>query len=160
MAASRANPFSVKQHYSYTASGLAVCLGVHKNTVRHWQRKGLAAIDGCRPLMFHGAAVRDFLLKQRAARKQPCSPSELLCLRCRKPQKPAEMVVEFLEMRPGSGNLRAACKVCGARMHRRIREADLGRLMPGCVVQHRHRDHSLMEHAPSSLNCDSSQDDR
>ena len=50
----RVNPNLVKRNRSYTASELAARLGVHKNTVRHWQRDGLAAIDGGRPTLFHG----------------------------------------------------------------------------------------------------------
>ena len=44
MAARRANPNTVKLHYSYSVGELAVLLSVHKNTVRNWQRDGLAAL--------------------------------------------------------------------------------------------------------------------
>lgn len=54
----RVNPNLVKIHRSYTARELADCLGVHKNTVRHWQRKGLTPIDARRPYLFKGAVVR------------------------------------------------------------------------------------------------------
>ena len=40
MAARRANPNTVKLHYSYSVGELAVLLSVHKNTVRNWQRDG------------------------------------------------------------------------------------------------------------------------
>ena len=59
MAARRANPNTVKLHYSYSVGELAVLLSVHKNTVRNWQRDGLAALDG-RPVLIHGAAARAF----------------------------------------------------------------------------------------------------
>ena len=36
MAARRVNPHAVKLHRSYSVPELAACLGVHKNTVRHW----------------------------------------------------------------------------------------------------------------------------
>ena len=41
MSARRANPNAIKLHYSYTVGELAAVLGVHKNTVRNWQREGL-----------------------------------------------------------------------------------------------------------------------
>ena len=45
MAARRANPNTVKLHYSYSVGELAALLSVHKNTVRNWQRDGLAALE-------------------------------------------------------------------------------------------------------------------
>jgi hypothetical protein len=61
MSGRRINPNRVKIHRNYTARGLADSLGVHKNTIRHWQRNGLVPIDNQRPYLFHGAAVRAFL---------------------------------------------------------------------------------------------------
>ena len=65
MAARRVNPRAVKLHRSYSVPELAACFGVHKNTVRHWQRDGLKPIDGGRPLLFQGAVVRAFLSTRR-----------------------------------------------------------------------------------------------
>lgn len=41
MPARRVNPYRVKLHRLYDVRELAECLGVHKNTVRHWQDDGL-----------------------------------------------------------------------------------------------------------------------
>ncbi|WP_126176982.1 helix-turn-helix domain-containing protein [Tsuneonella rigui] len=154
MAGGRANPYKVKLHFSYTAGELATCLGVHKNTVRNWRREGLAPVDEARPILFQGAIVRAFLLKRNARRKQPCPPGTLYCLRCRQPSEPARDMVEYSPIKAASGNLRATCSHCGAVMHRRIREADITRLMPGCTVQHRRGHSSLIERADPSLKCD------
>lgn len=43
---------AVKLHYSYSSSELAACCGVHKNTVRNWQRDGLEPNDEARPVLF------------------------------------------------------------------------------------------------------------
>src|SRR5438034_764512 len=68
MSRRRANPNLVKIHRSYTVRELADRLGVHKNTVRHWQRHGLTPVDAQRPYLFKGAAVRAFLIGQSAMR--------------------------------------------------------------------------------------------
>jgi len=155
MPARRVNPNRVKSHFSYTASELAVCLGVHKNTVRNWQRKGLEALDGQRPVLFQGATVRAFLKSQRTSRKRPCAPGTMYCLSCRAPRRPALGMVDYQPMRTGSGNLRALCEVCETAMYRRIRFDDLERKMPGCEVQIAQGPSSLNGQASPSRNCDS-----
>lgn len=150
----RVNPCAVKMHRSYTASELAERLGVHKNTVRHWQAAGLAAVGSSRPLLFHGEVVRDFLRRRNASRKRPCSPGTFFCFRCRVPRPPALGMVDFAEMRPGTGNLKALCDTCGAIMHRRTRRTSLPAIMPGIAVQMREAPEHLCDRTSPSLNCD------
>ncbi|WP_394659257.1 helix-turn-helix domain-containing protein [uncultured Novosphingobium sp.] len=154
MPARRVNPNRVKLHRSYSVEELARCLGVHKNTVRHWQAKGLEPIDKGRPVLFHGAAVRGFLGNRNASRKQPCPPGTLYCFRSRSPRAPALGMVDFVPMRPGSGNLRALCECCETIMHRRVREAGIVKLMPGCTVQFTQGLPRLSGQTAPSLNCD------
>ena len=118
MPARRINPNLVKIHRSYTVGELADRLGVHKNTVRNWQREGLKPIDDGRPILFQGAASR-LPQAQNAARKIPCGPGRFYCFRCREPRPPAGEMVDFLPLTPRSGNLRALCESCGTLMHRR-----------------------------------------
>jgi excisionase family DNA binding protein len=154
MAARRANPCAVKMHRTYTTGELAELLGVHKNTVRHWRAKGLSPIDRSRPALFHGQAVRAFLASQNKSRKRPCLPGTLYCFRCRSPQPPALAMADFVETRPGSGNLEALCGACGTIMHRRARHAALATVMPGIEVQVRQAPERLVGCPSSSLNCD------
>lgn len=154
MPANRVNPNRVKLHRSYSIEELARCLGVHKNTVRQWQREGLAPIDGGRPMLFHGEAIRSFLAKRNASRKQPCTPGTLYCFRCRSPRAPALGMVDFVLMRPGSGNIRALCECCETIMFRRVREADITKVMPDCTVQIAQGQPSLSGQRAPSLNCD------
>ena len=137
MATRRANPQRVKLHRSYCVPELAICLGVHKNTIRHWRRDGLEPIDASRPAMFQGAIVRAFLAKRNASRKCPCPPGMIYCFACREPRPPALGMLDYLATTPASGNLRALCADCGGLMHRRIRYADLATKMPGLAVQFR-----------------------
>jgi hypothetical protein len=129
------NPNRVKLHRSYSVSELAACLGVSSNTVRHWQRNGLAPIDKVRPVLFQGAVVRAFLSLRNAARKRPCPPGTLYCFRCRAPRKPALDMVDFVPINDLSGNIRALCDTCGTMMHRRARKAALPTIMPDCDIQ-------------------------
>jgi hypothetical protein len=154
MPARRVNPNRVKLHYSYSVDELARCLGVHKNTVRHWQAKGLEPIDNARPILFQGAAIRDFLTKRNSIRKTPCPPGTLYCFHCRSPRAPALGMVDYVPMRPGSGNLRALCACCETMMYRRVREADIARVIPGCAVQCAQGQPSLSGQTAASLNCD------
>jgi hypothetical protein len=127
MGSRRVNPYRVKVHRSYSVPELAVCCGVHKNTVRHWQQQGLEPIDRGRPLLFLGVTVRAFLFSRNASRKRPCPPGTLYCLRCREPRAPALGMVDYVPIQPGSGNLRAFCEHCMTTMHRRVSETDIGR---------------------------------
>jgi hypothetical protein len=135
MAARRVNPNRVKVHRSYSVQELAACCDVHKNTVRNWQRKGLRPIDEGRPVLFLGATVREYLKQRNAVRKRPCPPGALYCFRCREPRLPAQGMVDYLPIREDSGNLRAFCEICETLMHRRVRKAEIGKVMPGHSVK-------------------------
>jgi excisionase family DNA binding protein len=154
MAARRVNPCVVKMHRSYTAGELAERLGVHKNTVRNWQREGLTAIDQGRPRLFQGESVRNFLSRRNASRKRPCPPGTLYCLRCRAPRVPALGMAEYSETRPGAGNLKALCGTCEAPMHRRTRQASLATVLPEIAVQVSLPPERLSGRTSPSLNCD------
>src|SRR4051812_38619176 len=134
MSPRRANPNAVKVHYSYTVGELAALLTVHKNTVRNWQRSGLAVLEG-RPVLIHGAAARAFLVERNRARKQPCPPGAIYCFRCKEPRPPALGMIDLVNVKLGVGNLRALCGTCGGLIHRRARQDALGAIMPLLTVQ-------------------------
>jgi hypothetical protein len=154
MPCKRVNPYLVKIHRSYTASELAARLGLHKNTIRQWQRDGLAAVDAGRPTLFQGAIVRAFLISRNASRKHPCLPGTLYCFRCREPRRPALARADYVEFRPGTGNLRAICETCGSIMHRRVRAASVPAVMPSVDVHMREADRRLVGCDLSSPNCE------
>ena len=155
MPARRVDPRRIKLHRSYSVGELAECCGVHKNTVRHWQRAGLKPLDDQRPIMFHGPAIRAFLSSRKASRRQPCQPGTLYCLRCRVPRPPAPGLVEFVTFNALSGNIRANCATCGTQMHRSARKAALASILPGRTIQFA-EGHTRLKGRPSPpLNCDS-----
>lgn len=154
MPARRVNPNRVKLLRTYTVGELALCLDVHKNTIRHWQKAGLATIDKTRPVLFHGKTVRQFLTTRIRDRKQTCAPGQMFCLRCRAPREPALGMVDYIARKPASGNLRAICDTCGTVMHRTAKRDDLARIMPGLAVQFVEAPLRLSGRASPSLNCD------
>lgn len=158
MPARRVNPYRVKLHRLYDVRELADCLGVHKNTVRHWQDDGLKAIDGNRPALFNGKATRAFLLARQTSRKRPCPPGTIYCFKCREPKAPALGMVEFIPGKGTTGNLTALCETCGTPMHRRANEAKISAVMPRLAVQFRQAPSRLIERAAPSLNCDKPKD--
>ena len=159
MPARRVNPNLVKVNRSYTVGELAARLGVHENTIRHWPDEGLDPIDRRRPMLFRGEDVRAFLSKRKASRKTPCPPGTFYCFRCRKPREPALGMVEYLELKPGTGNLGAMCEACGTIMHRRARRTGLAVVMPGIDIQIREAPSRLVGSSNPSLNCDSERQD-
>jgi hypothetical protein len=44
-------------------------------------------------------------------------------------------MVDYLPIREDSGNLRAFCEICETLMHRRVRKAEIGKVMPGHSVK-------------------------
>ncbi len=153
MPARRVNPYLVKRNRSYAVGELAALLGVHKNTVGNWERDGLAPIDRCRPKLFHGEAARAFLIKRNAGRKRPCPPGTFYCFHCRQARPPALGMVDYVELKPGTGNLRALCGTCETIMHRRARRSTFAAVMPGIAVQITEAPPRLTERPPPSLNC-------
>lgn len=158
MAPHRASPRRVKLHRIYSAAELADCLGVHKNTVRHWQVNGLEPVSTGRPTLFDGATVRAFLAKRNASRKRPCPPGTIYCFKCRHPRAPAMGIVEVTRLSPATGNLSAICEVCGTIMHRSARLAAIPAIMPNLDVQIREAGPRICERAEPSLNCDNRKD--
>ena len=154
MAKRRVNPNAVKLNRNYDATQLAVCCGVHKNTVLNWREAGLEPIDSSKPVLFHGSAVREVLRQRNAKRKQPCGPGRLYCLRCREPRRPAPGFAQYVAVTARLGNLKAWCDTCGTAMHRKISRADLEAKMPGLEVQFVDRQLSLIGRPSPSLNCD------
>lgn len=155
MGTRRPNPNLVKRHRSFSVEDLAALLGVHKNTIRLWRAEGLSPVGECRPALYHGEAVRDFLTKRNAGRKRPCPPGKLYCFGCREPRAPALGMVDFVMAKPFTGNLRAIFDVCGTLMHRRARRSSLPAVMPGVAIQYTEAPPRLRESPAPSLNCDS-----
>ena len=60
----------IKQTQSYDPAEIAKLFGIHKNTVRHWLKTGLKAIDDRRPVLVHGATFKAFISERQKSRRQ------------------------------------------------------------------------------------------
>ena len=116
----------VKIHRSYTVEEIAKLFGIHKNTVRHWVKDGLATIDDKRPMLILGHVLVAFLQARRVKNKQTCKPGELYCVRCRAPKSPAGDMAEYSPITEKFGNLVAICPDCNSMMNRRVSLAKIG----------------------------------
>lgn len=121
----RLNHRLVKIHRSYTVEEAATLLGVHRNTVREWVRRGLPTVDQRRPTLILGAQLSGFLQDRRQSSKRPCHPGEIYCMRCRAPKSPLDGEVEYRPLSPSQGNLVGICSTCAAWMFRRASLAKL-----------------------------------
>ena len=110
----------VKIHRSYTVEEIATLFGVHKNTVRHWVKGGLATVDNKRPMLILGSALVEFLKARRTKNKQKCKPGELYCVRCRMPKRPAGDMADYVPITDKIGNLVAICPDCDAIINRHV----------------------------------------
>lgn len=154
----RPNPRLAKLHRSYTVEEVARLYGTHRNTVRAWCKAGLPMIDGHRPFLIQGEALRTFLQDRRDRAKRPCTPGTLYCCKCRAPCAPADGSAVFVAHAIRAGTLRALCAVCGTRMFRRAREDDLETIMPKIAVRIVKAPPHIAECTSLSRNCDERQD--
>jgi hypothetical protein len=114
----------IKQSCIYDLADIAKLLGVHGNTVRHWLKDGLAAIDNRRPILVQGAVLKAFVKERQRARRQKCQPGEFFCFRCRAPRKPWADMADLAVRTEKIANLTALCSVCETVMNKTIRWAD------------------------------------
>jgi len=106
--------------YSYTVAEAAKLFGVHRNTVRAWIKGGLDTVRVGKMILILGDELRSFLQKRRAARRTTTPLGWLYCLKCRAPRAPAEGLMELIQERAGTANVRAICGHCDTLMHRRV----------------------------------------
>ncbi len=114
------NPRLPKTHRNYSVEEAASMLGVHRNTVREWIRRGLRTIDDRRPLLIRGCDLGEFLRAKRTANKRTCKPGEIYCVRCRVPRRPAEDMADYRPLTATQGNLVGLCPSCECVIYRRV----------------------------------------
>ncbi len=147
----------IKTGISYDVAETAKVLGAHRNTIRHWLREGLEAIDDRRPLLIHGAVLKAFLEARQRARKQVCGLGEFFCFKCRAPRTPYGGMTDVAEHTAKIAKLSAVCSVCETEMHRTIRRADLGKLALMLNLKSMASER-IKDRQEANANCDSEKD--
>ena len=148
------NPRIVKIHRNYNVEEIAILLGVHKNTVREWIKRGLPTIDDRRPMLILGRDLFVFLQAKRVKNKQPCKPGEMYCLRCRAPKVPADNMVDYETKTETLGNLFAICPDCGTGMNRRVSLAKLEQMRGQMDITFPQGVQRLVDSSEPSVNSD------
>jgi hypothetical protein len=153
------NPRRAKIHRSYSVDEIARLFKVHKNTVRAWLRQGLEAIDGQRPTVARGEAIRRFLDERRARAKRPSGPGRIYCLPCRAPKVPALKMAECVTTSKTTGTLRGICPDCGRMIYRRVNPLTLDAVRGDLDVTVTQAGPRIEETTKPNVNCDSTEGD-
>lgn len=125
MAARHPNYRLVKIYRSYVVEEAATLLGVHRNTVREWIKRGLPTSDQKRPLLILGRDLTAFLQARRVKNKRTYQSGEIYCVRCRVPRNPAGDMAEYQPVTAAMGDLVGICPSCECMMYRRVNLAKL-----------------------------------
>lgn len=142
----------IKQRQAYSIVEVADLLGVHKNTVRQWLRDGLCPMDNIRPILIHGAVLKQFLLDKRSSKKSSCLPHEFYCLKCRVPRAPWEGVIDVTIRTLRLFRTHAICEVCGTEIHKTAGQEKLMIMLKTLCAQQVQPKH-LIETLPPNLKC-------
>lgn len=152
------NPRLVKIHRNYLVEEVARLLGVHKNTIRQWIKSGLPTVDQQRPTLILGRDLVDFLTQRRKARKRPCQPGEMYCLRCRQQKVPAGDSAYCVPRTPLSGTLVGTCPSCNSKMYRHVSLLKLEQVRGKLVLRLPEAGKHIDESSKPSLNSDFNRD--
>jgi Helix-turn-helix domain len=146
------NPRLVKVHRNYSVEEVARLFGLHKNTVRSWFKRGLAAIDDRRPMLILGRELSRFLQERRRKAKQTCGPGRIFCIGCRAPKVPAG---KSTATGPLAGSLCGICPDCGRLIYRRINLTKIDAVRGELEIAFTQPRPRIEERAAPSVNCDS-----
>ena len=144
----------VKIHRSYTVAEISNLFATHRNTVRGWIKSGLQTIDDKRPVVVLGSELITFLRIRRAAKKRPCAPGQMYCVRCRTARFPAGGMSEFKPISGTLGNLIAICPECACFMHRITGKSRLGEFVGNTEITSSEPLPRLRESGQPSLSSD------
>lgn len=107
---------------SYTVKEAAALLEVHVRTVQSWIKSGLRVLEGSRPFLMMGGALKSFLAGEARKQKRPLGADEFFCVRCRSAVKASQ--VETIPTNKTMGRdklavvLKGLCAVCGGKVNR------------------------------------------
>jgi len=144
---------------TYSVDDLSRLLKIHKNTVRNWLRQGLEAIDGQRPILIRGDALRRFLDDKRARSKQTCGPGRIYCVACRAPKVPAAKIADCIQRGERNATLQAICPDCNRMIYRRVIPQKLDAVRGDVAVIVTQARASIEDTEKRNVNCDSAQDE-
>ncbi len=105
---------------NYKVEEAARALGVCKESIRRWVKRGLPAITDKRPTLIRGADLIAYLIARKAPKTQ-CGPHQCYCVKCRQPRAPMISTGAITINGKGRPFLRGVCGDCGTRMTKPIK---------------------------------------
>lgn len=147
----------VKIHRNYTVEEITRLFGCHRNTVRHWIKRGLPTIDLRRPLLILGRDLAEFLQKQRQKNKRKCHPGEIYCVKCRAPRQPGGDMADYRPLTPAVGDLIGICPQCETLIYRRVNLAKLALVRGKLNITMPQAQEHINEITRLSVNCELSE---
>ena len=146
------NAARIRQSQTYSRHEISKKLGIHKNTITHWVKVGLAPLDNRKPELFHGSELKRFIKARRQKRKNICADNEMFCLKCRMPRTAKDKSVSIFKPNEKTANLVGECTVCGTTINRRISIGKLAIFEKSFGIETRQSSH-LIEPQYSRLDC-------
>jgi len=131
------SPHVLKENYSYNLEQITDLYGVVIATVRRWIRvEGLKRVPGVRPYLVHSSELKAFLARRQKARRRPCAPHQLYCLRCRHARTP-QMGTGTIERLPNTTiRFKAKCPACGGNILKVVSRANWAENHPLAAYLH------------------------
>lgn len=111
--ARRVSTRGIKIHRHYTYHQAADALGVTPQTVRSWRSQGLSVLDGQKPHLTLGAALKEFVEQRRVKTKRYMANDQFLCMSCNAPRSAYGAMADYIPINEHRGRLEALCDVCG-----------------------------------------------
>jgi len=108
----------IKLNYSYSIDEIAELLGVHKQTVYEWKKRGLKTIDDTYPALVHGGDLIEFLSKEKSNRKVKCKDNEMYCFKCRAAREVSGNKIDIIHRNSQILDMTGRCAICDTKMCR------------------------------------------
>ncbi|WP_427451998.1 hypothetical protein [Litorimonas sp. WD9-15] len=111
----------VRSHRPYTIVTLAELLEVNPATIRRWiNLHGLdvAITNTRRPIILNGAKIKDWMKARQVAKRKPCGPNEMYCVRCKVPRQIKGDTFHIIQRNASKLTVKGDCKTCGLTLQR------------------------------------------
>lgn len=130
----RYNKRALSKDRVYRIKAAARAIGASEATMRTLDREGLPTIKDKRPFLIRGADLIEFLEKREAASRKPLGQDQFFCMSCHGRREAAEGSVVYHPASTSHGRLSALCGVCGGKVGRFAKAAEVAALAEGPVT--------------------------
>ena len=111
----------VRSHRPYTITTLAKLMEVNPATVRRWIKlNGLdvAIVSETGRTILQGAKIKAWMKARQIAKKQPCAPNEMYCVRCKAPRQITPESLHIVQQNAVKLTVNGHCVTCGLSLQR------------------------------------------